>query len=794
VRDLAVAAPPDLTGPGTTPAFAPSDKPAQFRVLTWSNWEPPPAGRRGRIIQPEYDFGEIAKATDTDGILRNAFDRQLIAIMKERWWVGGKNPRTVAYIQTRLHEISRMSPWGPFDLVLRQCAQDLVEYGNFFLHLHRDTKASSGEPVQIRGKRKDPIAAIHPMDVSTMYPKMGDTLEVRAWHQLLDGRHVAGRQLFSDPSNDRNSKRYSTEDIIHGFSRRRSGFIFGTPPATPVLDDIRALRRLEEIAELIAHKHAFPLIHIAVGSEKKPAKILADGKSELDIIRSEYEKMPLEGAFITSERVVVKGITADSMDLTSLLKHYQDRAVTGLGLSDVDMGRGGTSNRGTALVLSRSMMDRARDFQQLLCVFITWQLFDILLAEGGFDPTPENRVWLRFPEVDIERLMEVNNHAMALYQGHSISETEMRAMMGRDPMSDEDRKDMFFEHVAKPMAIIKAVDEPFSSASTNLTKSKNQPTNQSGTKLARTTPKNDKVSSRLEDLQDRCQTYVRQKLENGEPIGTTPIREFFQNMQQDALGCLAEDFVDRIKDGFERYNNDSRSGRTFVVGETLRKRFTKHALVDPLDRLVGDECERLVEQLRTATDDRYFLRISAFFDNWALAWDRFLTRLHNVAERFGYAQAAWLDDAHEVVWQFDGEPCRRCRDLQDDPLTPMLANYYTLGDRCCEAELKIADSDRLPSRIRLDVSKVVPTGQGFQVFLDADHPESLDLTGTSRFVRILLDTGEQVLLPDEAVGGWGYDGSGMIRVPKNDSGVVELWDQGRIVARTRFNQPIGAKA
>jgi hypothetical protein len=749
----------------------------------------------------------MAKATDTDGLLRNAFDRQLICLMKERWWVGGKNAKTVGYIERRLREMSYMGQM-PFDMVLRNAAQDLIEFGNFFLYLHRDAAKSSGQRTTVRGKLKDPIAAVHPVDPTTIYPKMGDTMEVRSWHQILDGAPTGGYSTFSGRGSHvgtqgRSTKRISPEDIIHGFGiRRRTGYVFGTPPVVPVLDDVLALRRLEEVAELIAHKHAFPLIHIQVGTEKQPARIVGNNQSEVALVEGQYRQIPLEGAFVTSERVNVAGVSADPMDLEKLLNHFKSRIIAGLGLSDVDMGQSSSANRGTAIVMSRSLMDRCRDYQQILSLFFTFNLLDVLLLEGGFNPgDPNDRVFLKFPQVDVERMMETNNHALALYQGDSINETEMREMMGLDPISDEQRKEMHLERVAMPLA--KAKFEAQLQASVNSTSNSNQPTNQSGTKKARTTPANDETpimlnpaADLLDCLQEIMVEYVEERVRAGLSVDNRMLQRYVTEAREPLRDLLMEWAIPHIKGGFQRYKDDSRSGRTFTVGTPFRNRFARHCLGPIVDRMLGVESEageldRLINRLRVCTDGRYSVKIVSFFDGWGFTWQHILDRLVNVAERFGYVQAAWSDGAHEVAWNFTDKPCRRCEDHQK-VLAPTQASYYNLIDRDCVAEVRILDTNRLPNRVKFDVTKVTRTERGMQLQVDApDRPGALTLTGESRFLRVLLDRGEQAMLPGEATDGWRYEGSGIINVPRRESGVVEFWDSGRVVGRARFTAPNG---
>lgn len=790
---------PTQIGRAAAPQLSPSELPAQFRVITQHQIDPPPFGRRGRIVQPEYNLTEIGKATDTDGLLRRAFDAHLTCVMKNGWQLAGRNDRTKSYIQRRLDEISFMSQ-APFEQIVRQAAQDLIEYHNFFVYLVRQPDRSSGQPIVWHGKNKDPIAALHAVDPTTMYPLLGDTTEIRSWHQFIDGRNFSGRRMVL-PEETEGAKRYSPEDVIHGFMRRRAGFIFGTPSAIPVLDDIRALRRLEEIAELIAHRHAFPFVHIKVGTERIPAKLLGTGEHEVDVVQRQYERVPLEGSMVTSERVTIVPIPLTPMDLSNLLEHYHRRAVTGLGLSDIDVGRGGTANRGTAVVLSRSLMDRCREYQRAIAMFFGFGLFDVLLLEGGFALTPENRVFLGFPEIDLDHRMAVNNHAMALYQGKLITETEARIEMGRDPITDAQRDDMFFERVDKPLAIIKAIDEPYTpeakAAAKGLggkaaTATRNQPQNQGGRKAAKTPPANTRVRGAdmqplIHALRTEVLAYLDRQFAAGAPLSDVALREVFAKHREQIEGKLVASATEKIQTGFDRYRTDSRTPTSFFVGDPLKHRFRRRCVAPSLDRLFGadGESEILIADLRQRTAD-HVLRVASFFNAWDLRWDLLLGRLDAVAQRFGYLQAAWIDDSHEVHWHA-AQPCPSCQDLNGKTVTPRHVTYYGLSDRDCAFEFRLLETARLPSRVPLRVRAMLTEGQ--QAILQLSVPgreDYLDLSHPGRFLKIVLDSQESAVLPEESTGGWKYDGSGAIHLPRFESGVAELWSDDRVVGRVRF--------
>ena len=53
-----------------------------------------------------------------------------------------------------------------------------------------------------------------------------------------------------------------------------------------------------------------------------------------------------------------------------------------------------------------------------------------------------NMVWMKFAEVDQEELRAKENHAMGLYQGHAVTQDEMRERMDLEPISAAQQKNL----------------------------------------------------------------------------------------------------------------------------------------------------------------------------------------------------------------------------------------------------------------------------------------------------------------------------------------------------------------
>ena len=460
----------------------------------------------------EYNLGEISKVMDIESYVRQAFNKHVELCLKEGYDVTSRNEKATLYIKRRMREMAEVSGYT-FEMLLRYIMQNIVAYSNSFLVKVRDFKRSSGMPVQrIGGPNLPPVATYFPMDPTSIRVKRDFHGKVLKYWQRVPGNPIMPQ--------------YIPENVIHIYYDKKEGFAFGTPYIVPVLDDIRSLRRMEENVEMLVTQHLFPLYHYVVGTENSPAEVYEDGTTEVDVIKEQIEKMPTEGSIVTPERHEIKNLGAEgkALDAANYLKYFERRVLAGLGISDIALGRGDTSNRATATTIDRVMTDRCKDFQAVVEDFINEYMFKELLFEGGFviDEKEDNFVKIRFREIDIDFMLKVQNHAVFKYEHHAMTETEMREEISRDPVSDEQRDLMYFKTVEEPRAIIMARDEPYTSEAKTAakagsplgspkppgqalekgkkaTENREKPTNQHGQKPAKTAQKRDANTMALLD-------------------------------------------------------------------------------------------------------------------------------------------------------------------------------------------------------------------------------------------------------------------------------------------------------
>jgi len=421
-----------------------------------------------------YNMAEIVQAEDTEGYVSRSFDKHIEVCMKEGFTVNGEDQRIVRHVKKRLFELFVNTGLTTKQLV-RKIVRDVVKYSNVYMVVVRDAERTTGQPYNFHGKRLDPIAGVFFADPPSVTVKRNKWGKVSRYRQYI---YSTGEKRYFMP-----------EDVFHLDWRRKEGHAYGTPFVIPALEDIRSLRRIEEMVEMLISSHIFPLFQYIVGTDDLPADDL-----EVQKVKDEIEEMPTEGSVVTSHRhkIVVVGAEGKALEVQPYLEYFEKRSLATLGLSEIAIGRGDSSNRNTAESIDKAMIDRCSEIDDIIADHITHTLFMHLILDGGFPLSYDTVAEFSFGTLDREAVRANEMHQQGLFQGNSITEEEARKRMGLKPMPKGGTSgERALERIDIPK--IKAQAEAKASlaaaspnASANATKSKNQPTNQHGTKATKT--------------------------------------------------------------------------------------------------------------------------------------------------------------------------------------------------------------------------------------------------------------------------------------------------------------------
>jgi hypothetical protein len=431
-------------------------------------------------VRPQlYDYESIRRLLNIESYFSRICWKYVEQIWSRGWDIVSKTPTISAYIKKRLAQIAYVSDYTTHELLVDTAIQ-LVAYSNVYIKKIRKLESSGGAAYYIGGKKILPIAALVVLDTPSVRALRNEFGIPVVYQQRVREQTPSGYvDIYED---------ISPQDIIHITFHRDAGFSEGTPMVIPVIDDIAALRRLEETAEIIAFQASIPIYHFKAGTEKSPA-----GAPEVDDLESRVSEMLAHGALITNERMTAAVIQAEA-EITSILEfiqYYKGRVLMGLGTSGVMVGESSTSNRDTSLVLTNEMHQVTRMMQRAIKEAFDHRIFTDLLLEGSVDIFDSRyTAQLYIPEIDVDAQRAHQDHGLLLYQGGAIGETELRgAYLGLDPIDDSQREDMYLERFIIPKIVATgqaAADAKIAGAeaSAKKTQSQSRPTNQHGTKAA----------------------------------------------------------------------------------------------------------------------------------------------------------------------------------------------------------------------------------------------------------------------------------------------------------------------
>jgi hypothetical protein len=390
-----------------------------------SNFEPSP-----------YDFERIIQAVDTDSYVKQAMSKYKELFWKEGWQITGENPDAVAYLYQRI-DFMEMAMKRPFLDFLMEVSDQLFKFCNAFIVKAR------GDIGEYFPDNLTPVGATQPVIGYYLIP----TEQVRILRDKYN--RPKSYQQATDPLTYAPTDRdpvWAADRVIHMFFDKKTGRAFGTPFLTNVLDDIVALRQIEEDIQNLVHRELFPLYKYRIGTAEQPAE-----PEEIENAAIEIENLRAEGGLILPFRhdIEVIGAANTALDASPYLEHFKERVSVGLGLAPHHLGmsmNGG--NRSMTDRLDTALYDKIKQYQKLFAEMVRVHVFNELLFEGGFDPIANpmeegasDRCYFKFNEIDVDTQVKKETHIIQKFTNSVITLPEARIELGLDP--DVDQEDLF---------------------------------------------------------------------------------------------------------------------------------------------------------------------------------------------------------------------------------------------------------------------------------------------------------------------------------------------------------------
>jgi len=383
--------------------------------------------RRG---QDAYNWEDLWKAFQADGYLHRSVLRYRNLMVGDGVRIEG-DAEAVRYLQERFAIGKSVNGYG-WDELVRLLALEYVLYGNAFL-----IRSYTGQIRAIFGRRiqvSRATAAFYPVTVRWLTPVVDrETRDVLGWQlKITDMAHPSG------------SRQFRAQDVVHLRYNCPPGAIFGIPLLLSAVEDVRALRQIEEDVLKLVHRYIHPPLHI-----KMPDTLgYGEGvRADINEMISAINTMAEDGYLVTMANTDVKMIGAENVALRvePYMEIFKRRVFSSLGMSGV-MLADQPEPLDRQVELERHLRDTVQDLQiqfgQELLQRVLWPL----LKEAGFGA--RTRIHLRFPLPDRLIHLRYASQLANLYTLNVIGATEARAMMGiSDPL---DAKDTYTARVTLP--------------------------------------------------------------------------------------------------------------------------------------------------------------------------------------------------------------------------------------------------------------------------------------------------------------------------------------------------------
>jgi len=412
-------------------AFALGYRGVNYYYTGRTNFEPSP-----------YNFDRIIQAIDTDSYVKQAMAKYQDLFWKEGWQIVGENPEAVAYLYQRI-DYMEMAMRRPFLDFLIDLSDQLFKFSNVFVVKARADLA------EYFPKALEAVGAAQPVVGYYLIPTEQARI-LRDKHNKPKAYLQRTNPMTYAPT-DRDPK-WPAESVIHLFFDRKPGRIFGTPFLANVLDDVVALRQIEEDIQNLVHRELFPLYKYRIGTADQPAE-----PEEIDQAAIEIENLRAEGGLILPFRhdVEVIGSQNAALDASNYLNHFKERVAVGLGVAPHHLGMSmGGGNRSASERLDTALYDKIKHFQKQFAEMVGVNIFNEILFEGGFDPlvnptesSISDRCYFKFNEIDVDTQVKKETHIIQKYVNSLITLEEARIKLGESP--EVDKEDLFMSAQGK---------------------------------------------------------------------------------------------------------------------------------------------------------------------------------------------------------------------------------------------------------------------------------------------------------------------------------------------------------
>lgn len=488
----------------------------------------------------------ISAFVKREALISIALTKYLNLVTKKGFVLSGENNEALTYIRERLLSLNMRSN-ETLNEIIRKVVIDLFLYGNAFIAINRDKKSLLGKQYTLLGTKFDPIDSIMSISPRHMNATMDTKGKIVSYQQVIDDGKVSKTFVFK------------AHDVIHFTTEHHSGEIAGSSQLNPVIDDIKSLRKAEEMLLKQAHAFSDPLKHATIGTDEMP---VSDDPDEINMLSGLLQTADSSSTVVTDHRVKLSYVTpSNTYDLEKVVNYFLKRTMFGLGLTEMDLGSGNSANRNTAERLEGLSIEKAKLLQIIISEKLNEKLIIPLLYEWPQEKVNivKSTITLGFPEIDETEQRIKETHYLNIFNNNGITHGELREKLHMNVI------DKYKDELLAETGLTRKDD-----ASASTTKSTATPANQYGEKPK---PKSPKDLAKVRQFLDEIERNI--------DIIEKDSKVFTERLKNHIVGLIEEKFFKEI----ELLSNDNEDIRTTIkeiissdfdsINEEIEQKFNK---------------------------------------------------------------------------------------------------------------------------------------------------------------------------------------------------------------------------
>lgn len=423
------------------------------RSINWSSFSKTP-GATAIQVSSGYDY-DILDSLVRDGYVYKSMDLYSAAILSQGYdMIGSKND--VKYVNEYLERIEVESGLSIKDYI-RKALWSIRKYGICYTAFSRSNNKENAW-VDSDNLLHRPITGFFVEDARTMrilFKNRPFKISgfVQRENNALSYSVPSGYKSFANQSSNylvqvwnnlaglkKAFPVWTPVDMIYTSVPTEGGSIFPMPPLYPAIDDMRSLRDIESILDMVIYQYGSPLVHVTADIDE-----LDKARMEADKVINKLQRMEANGMISSSDKIKINvvDLKKDLADLKEYLHYYTNRLLTDIGVTAAAVGSGESSSRATADIELKVIKYNVEMYQDVLLHPLNNIIHEILQTKYPNKRIPRDKVRFKFNRVDVNQKIQEESHAANLYNFGILTRTEARELLGY-PEIDTDEKDTIF--------------------------------------------------------------------------------------------------------------------------------------------------------------------------------------------------------------------------------------------------------------------------------------------------------------------------------------------------------------